>query len=57
MSKRPNLNELEIKSPLTLQTKYAWFLVSGYRKDFLIIGQKFHNIIQNSMKNWVSTLF
>ena len=35
----------------TLQTKYEWFLVSGFIEDFLRIGQKLHKISHNSMKN------
>ena len=41
----------------TLQTKYEWFLVSGFiEEDFLRIGQKLHKITHNSMKNRGSTL-
>ena len=40
----------------TLQTKYEWFLVSGFiEEDFLRIGHKLHKITHNSMKNRGST--
>ena len=40
-----------------LQTKYEWFMVSGFiEEDFLRIGQKLHKITHNSMKNRGSTL-
>ena len=38
-----------------LQTKYEWFLVSGFIEDFLRIGQKLHKITHNFMKNRGST--
>ena len=41
----------------TLQTKYEWFLVSGFIEDFLRIGQILRKITHNSMKNRGSTRF
>ena len=35
----------------TPQTKYEWFLISGFIEDFLRIGQKLHKIAHNAMKN------
>ena len=54
MSQQPNLKKLD---PLgTLQTKYEWFLVSGFiEEDFLRIDQKLHKITHNSKKNRGST--
>ena len=39
----------------SLQTKYEWFLVSGFIEVFLRIGQKLHKITNNCMKNRGST--
>ena len=55
-SQQPNLNKLETRPLGILQTKYEWFLISGYiEEDFLRIGQKLHKITNNSMKNRGST--
>ena len=41
----------------TLQTKYEWFLISGFiEADFLRIGQKLYKITHNSIRNSGSTL-
>ena len=46
-----NLFQLKKLGPLgTPQTKYEWFLVSGFIEDFLKIGQKVHKITHNSIE-------
>ena len=47
----PNFYKLKQGPMGTLQTKYEWFLVSGFIEDFMKIGQKLHKITLNFMEN------
>ena len=41
-SQQPNLNKLELGTLGTLQTKYEWFLVSGFIEDFFTYSTARH---------------